>query len=175
MEGKGQQYALKSFAPLAKEHPLWKLRFVGSDMGMKKNSTYKESLVKLATRLNIHDQVEWAGFEEDVFREYESASIVLNFSESESFSLTCLEAMATGRCVIATNSGGPAEIIVHQQNGILVPVGNISAMTNAMDYLIANPEIREKMSNEARNHVTSTFSPVNTTLKLRALYMSVRH
>jgi glycosyltransferase involved in cell wall biosynthesis len=170
IEGKGQQYALQSFEPLAKKYPAWRLRFVGGDMGLEKNVHYKNSLKRLAEELKIQNQIEWSEFKENVQLEYLSASIVLNFSNSESFSLTCLEAMAAGRPVIATASGGPVEIIDTMENGMLVPVGDISAMTQAMDYLMANSEIRLRMGMEAFNHVQSKFSNSNTYDKLRKIY-----
>lgn len=172
IEGKGQQYALESFKPLAKKYPEWRLRFVGGDMGLKKNKAYAAYLVNRAAELNIREQVEWKPFQENVQKEYCAASIVLNFSDSESFSLTCLEAMTAGRPVIATNSGGPDEIIDTMQNGILVPVGDVTAMTGAMDLLIANPEMREKIGKAARDHVLSKFASRNTCDQLRAIYLN---
>ena len=80
-------------------------------------------------------QVEWHAFAEKISEEYLDAAIVLNFSESESFSLTCLEAMFYGRPVIATRSGGPSEIIDHNESGILVDVKDVDAMANAMTNL----------------------------------------
>ena len=171
INGKGHQYALESFQPLAAKYPAWKIRFVGGDMGMRKNKAYKEYLINRATELNIHEQVEWKAFEENVNKEYLSASIVLNFSDSESFSLTCLEAMSAGRPVIATDSGGPSEIIDTMQNGILVPVGDISAMTKAIDFLISHSEMRENMGKAAHMHIQSKFGHENTFEKLRIVYL----
>lgn len=153
IEGKGQEFAVKSFASLAHKYPTWKLRFVGGDMGLPKNKEYKESLMHRATEMGIQHQVEWAGFSENVLTEYAAAAIVLNFSNSESFSLTCLEAMAMGCAVISTNSGGPAEIIEHNKSGLLVPIADVAAMSDAIERLILNPDIREKMGKAAFHHV----------------------
>ncbi|NOS54900.1 MAG: glycosyltransferase family 4 protein [Cyclobacteriaceae bacterium] len=171
IEGKGQDLALKSFAGLACKYPLWKLRFVGGDMGTIKNKVYKESLMKSAIEMKIQEQVEWGAFAEEVIQEYKAAAIVLNFSNSESFSLTCLEAMAAGRPVISTNSGGPSEIIVDRESGILVPVGDIPAMTSAMDYLMGDPDSCEKIGIAAFHHVRKKFSQENTIAKLQEAYL----
>jgi L-malate glycosyltransferase len=171
IEGKGQDLALKSFAGLTGKYPLWKLRFVGGDMGTVKNKVYKESLMKSAIEMKIQEQVEWAGFAEEVIQEYRAAAIVLNFSNSESFSLTCLEAMAVGRPVISTNSGGPSEIIVDKESGILVPVGNVMAITSAMDYLMGDPDSCEKIGKAAFDHVRKKFSRENTIAKLQEAYL----
>ena len=170
IQGKGHEYALQSWAMIANKHPGWKLRFVGGDMGLSKNKEYKRSLVKLAKQLNVEGSVEWREFSEKISEEYLAASFVLNFSESESFSMTCLEAMYYGRPVIATRSGGPAEIIDQNESGILVEVHDTSAMANAIDYLINNPEKREQMAKLAYERVREKFSFENTVGKLRHVY-----
>lgn len=170
MEGKGQDFALKSFAPLAPRYPEWKLRFVGGNMGLEKNKSYQESLLRLAAEMNIEHQVEWARFSNNVVEEYSGATIVLNFSNSESFSLTCLEAMAVGRAVISTDSGGPGEIIENEKSGLLIPVKDIHAMQKAMERLIMNVDIREKMGETAFYHVRQKFDRQQSAAKLRAIY-----
>lgn len=172
IEGKGHTFALQSFKRLAESHPNWKLRFVGGDMGTRKNREYKQFLVKQAIEWEIQDQVEWIGFTEDIRHEYLLADIVLNFSNSESFSLTCLEAMAAGRAVISTDSGGPAEIIENNESGILVPVGDVVSMTAAMEKLINNPELRAAMGDKAFYHVRRKFNIDDTIGKLRAVYLN---
>jgi glycosyltransferase involved in cell wall biosynthesis len=171
IDGKGHEFALLSFEKLADRYPFWKLRFVGGDMGTKKNQTYKEYLVNKAIEMNLHDQVEWIGFCEDVSKEYHVADVVLNFSNSESFSLTCLEAMSAGRPVISTDSGGPAEIIKHNESGILVPVGDVQAMHEAMDLLMSNPQLRETMGNKAFYQVRDKFNFDETISKLKTIYL----
>ena len=170
IKGKGQEYALQSWAMISKKHPGWKLRFVGGDMGLEKNRQFKEYLVNLSRELHHEDQVEWSAFQEKIEIEYVNAGIVLNFSESESFSLTCLEAMFYGRPVIATRSGGPSEIIDHNESGILVNVHDIDAMANAMDHLISNPLKREQMASLAYDRVRERFSFENTIGKLEKVY-----
>lgn len=170
INGKGHEFALQSFAKLATKYPSWKLRFVGGDMGMKKNKKYKEFLTRLAIEMKIQDQIEWIGFSNDVQEEYLMADIVLNFSNSESFSLTCLEAMAVGRAIISTNSGGPAEIIVQNESGILVPVADVSAMILAMDSLMRNEELRITFGKNAFYHVRQKFNFSNTIDKLKVVY-----
>lgn len=172
IEGKGHSFALQSFKRLAESHPNWKLRFVGGDMGTRKNREYKEFLMKQAIHMKIQDQVEWIGFAEDVEHEYTLADIVLNFSNSESFSLTCLEAMAAGRAVISTDSGGPAEIIENNVSGILVPVGDVVSMTGAMEKLMDNPKIRTTIGINAFYHIRRKFNFDDTIGKLRTIYFN---
>jgi L-malate glycosyltransferase len=170
IRGKGQNFALDAFAKIYREVPLWKLRFVGGDMGLKKNRKFKTGLMKRASSLGLTNRVEWVGFTEEVEWEYKQADIVLNFSESESFSITCLEALYFGRPVIASDCGGPAEIIDHGETGVLVPNRNINAMAVAMRQLAENTEQRNKMGMLARDRVRTKFSIENTSLKLKEVY-----
>ena len=170
IQGKGHEYALQSFASIHKKHPQWKLKFIGGDMGLQKNKDFKKSLVELAHKLNISEQVEWHDFANNISTEYIQACFVLNFSESESFSMTCLEAMFYGRPVIATRSGGPSEIIDQNETGILVDIKDITAMARAMDYLIVNSDKREIMAHHAYLSVREKFSYANTVEKLGEVY-----
>lgn len=170
IQGKGQEHALEAFALIQTELPDWKLRFVGGDMGLKKNMEYRERLLKLAKKLGILEKTEWKGFTDNVELEYKSADIVLNFSESESFSITCVEANFFGSPVIATDCGGPSEIIVHGKTGLLVPNRSIIDMAQAMNKLAKNDELRKKMAFQAREEVRKKFSTEKTSLKMKQVY-----
>jgi glycosyltransferase involved in cell wall biosynthesis len=168
--GKGHDYALETFKRLHMDFPDWRLRFVGGDMGMKKNADYIVSLKERARALGNADKTEWEPFAQDVEYEYKRAHIVLNFSESESFSITCLEALYYGCCLIATASGGPAEIIRHGETGILVGNRKVGEMVSALRGLIQNPALRQKMATAGRDDVRYRFSIQNTSMKLRQVY-----
>jgi glycosyltransferase involved in cell wall biosynthesis len=171
IRGKGQRYALESFSGICEKYPEWKLRFVGGDMGLKKNKAYKQSLLLAAKTLGISERVEWGGFSDAMEAEYGKAAIVLNFSESESFSLTCLESLYYGRPVIATRCGGPEEIITPDSTGLLVPVGNVPEMTKALEFLVSDPEVRDKLARNAYFSVREKFSYQKTIGLLEEVYL----
>ena len=161
IEGKGQSDALTAFSRITDRHPALDLHFHGSDMGLDKNRAYRCQLEELATRLGLVERVKFHGFSPDTSRIFRQSVAALNFSTSETFSMTCLEASAAGVPVIATRSGGPQEIVVDGVTGFLVPIGDIDAMAMAMDRLAAEPHLaktmgangltvaRERFSNEA--------------------------
>ena len=170
IEGKGQPYALKAFLQIHKLLPDWRLRFVGGDMGLHKNKIYRESLIATANKLGIGEKVEFEEFVEDVEREYKNADIVLNFSESESFSFTCLEALFYGCPLIASDCGGPSEIIDHGQTGILVPNRDVEGMKKAMHALASDLNLRSQLGSRARTVVRDRFSIDNTSYRLKKVY-----
>lgn len=170
IKGKGHEDALASFESVGKKFPDWKIRFIGGDMGLEKNADFKSALMRKSQGSSVRDQVEWHDFTTDLSPHFEACAFVLNFSESESFSMTCLESMYYGRPVIATKSGGPQEIIEHNVNGILVGVKDIEAMSNAMEFMIRHQQEREIMSQNAYHYVRAKFSAENTIEKLAVLY-----
>jgi L-malate glycosyltransferase len=170
IRGKGQDHAIHAFASIHQNLPDWRLRLVGGDMGLKKNMAYRQELQVLAKELLVSEKIDWISFTPDPLKEYSGAAIVLNFSESESFSMTCIEAMLMGKTVIASDSGGPRDIIVNGTNGILVENRNRQAMATYMLSLANDPERRYQLGAAAQKHVNNTFAFSNTTAKLKALY-----
>lgn len=156
--GKGQDHAIEAFAVLARERPDLTLDFYGGDMGLARNRAYREYLSTQVTALRLTGRVCFHGFVKTPSDALTGAIAALNFSKSESFSMTVLEASAMGLPVIATRSGGPAEIIEDGVTGFLVPPSNIKAMTDAMRVL-ANDSVRAaEMGAAARVRVTKFFS-----------------
>lgn len=160
--GKGQDMAIRAFADLPAENAGWKLRFVGGDMGLEKNKLYKRSLQELAVTLNVSEKIEWGSFTPNVKEEYKKASIALNFSVSESYSLTVQEAMFYGCPVIATNSGGPAELIEHRYSGLLVPVNNVALMRDAMQACIDDETMRKELALNAHKSIREKYDRSKT-------------
>lgn len=158
IHGKGQMHALGAFARVIEAFPSARLRFVGGDMGLAKNARYRNALIDEAGRLGLEGGVEFSGPAEDVVSEIQEADIILNFSESESFSHTCVEAGLLGRPVIATRCGGPEEIIDDGHTGLLVPVRDMDGMGRAMVELASNPERRHRMGLAAWHRTRECFN-----------------
>ncbi|MBF89558.1 MAG: hypothetical protein CMG75_07805 [Candidatus Marinimicrobia bacterium] len=170
INGKGQNYAIEAFAKAHRINSTIKLTFVGGDMGLMKNKVYKNSLIELSKRLNIEEYVSFNSFEEDIERLIKNYDIVLNFSESESFSMTCLEALYYGIPLIATDCGGPSELFQHLRSGYLVGNKNIDEMVEGILYLSSSEIIRSEFSINSRKYVRKKFRLSDTILKFKELY-----
>lgn len=156
--GKGQDHALSAFCHAYKKNSSLRLLFVGGDMGLKKNRAFKALLEQRVKTLELEDIVRFQAFQEDVESLYKQADIVLNFSEAESFSMTCAEAAFYGMPTIATRCGGPEEIIVDGKTGLLVENRNVAQMTEAILRLAANPDLQVQFSKASRHYVRQKFS-----------------
>lgn len=171
IEGKGQDVALDAFALLLRDVPQAKLRFYGGDMGLARNQAYRNALETKAASLGISFAVTFGDFVLDPRGVLDQAFAALNLSRSESFSRTVLEANARGLPVIATRSGGPAEIIVDGETGFMIPIGDVSACAAAMRKLCENPDLAARMGSAGRDHVLRTFGPEAFACRLRTLIM----
>lgn len=156
--GKGHDYALEAFSHAYAINPSLRLRFVGSVMGLEKNILLKQFLHKKAEDMGLSKVVIIDDASDDVEKDIKDSDIVLNFSESESFSRTCIEASAFGRAIIATDCGGPREIIDNGVSGLIVPVRDIQAMTEALLMLASNETLRRSMGKSGKNIVRERFS-----------------
>lgn len=96
--------------------------------------------------------------------------VFLNFSASESFSMTCLEAIMNGKPVIATASGGPSEIVKHNYCGIIIPVGDVDAASEAMLQLSTDAYKRDYFGKNALRQAAEKFNLDIEASKLSALY-----
>ncbi len=156
--GKGQEHAIEAFEKISRLYPGLRLKFIGGDMGLAKNASFRQELQQKVAGTGLKDVVSFHNFAVDVEYEIRCAWVLLNFSEAESFSMTCLEASYYGTPVIATRCGGPEEIIVHDQTGFLVDKKNIDAMVKAISILADNELKRDKLGNAATIYVREKFS-----------------
>lgn len=108
----------------------------------------------------------------DLVTLYQRAKFVVVPSYYEPFGIVALEAMACARPVIASRTGGLAEIVNDGENGFLVEVGNHLQLAQRMVNLIQDQERREAMGQAARRRAAE-FSWANVAGQTLALYDSL--
>jgi glycosyltransferase involved in cell wall biosynthesis len=77
--------------------------------------------------------------------------------------------MAAGLPVVATWAGGPAEIITNEIDGLLVPPGDVPALTNALRRLLDDETLRQRLGKAARERAKD-FAPAVIGAQVRGLY-----
>jgi len=128
--------------------------------------------VREARRLGVEDRVTFLGKHAAVEELLSSADLFLLPSESESFGLAALEAMACGVPVIGTHVGGLPEVVAPEA-GALLPVGATEAMGDAAVALLSDPMRWRKASEAARHIAVSQFSAERIVPAYEAWYRSV--
>lgn len=91
-------------------------------------------------------------------------------SRYETFGVVYIEAMASGKPVIATACGGPDDFVT-QENGLLVPVGEVSALARAMQQMMTSRHQYD--SDKIRESVQSRFSSQAIAGQLEQIYSAV--
>ena len=87
--------------------------------------------------------------------------------------MVVLEAMALGRPVVATRCGGPEEMVVHGQTGILVDRGDTRALAGELAALARDPDARERLGSAAREAVAGRFDSETVAGELSRLYTGI--
>lgn len=100
--------------------------------------------------------------------------VILPSIIAENQSLAVLEAMAAGKAVVATNTGGTPELVLHRDTGILCPPLEPEALRSAMIELCKNPEWRARLGAAGRVRAQQVFSPENFCNRLDEIYTKMR-
>lgn len=132
----------------------------------------RPKLEELISKLDLSQKVILRGLCErgEIANKLHESNLFVLASQSETFGVSYVEALATGVPVIATRCGGP-ESFVDDTNGILIPVDNLEALVEAMKSLYKNIKKydRKKISDMAKEK----FSPQMVTNKLIEIYEDV--
>lgn len=87
----------------------------------------------------------------------------------EPFGMVITEAMSKGKAVIAASIGGPPDIVADGKTGLLVPPGDAGALRRAMELLISDTELRERLGGAARQRA-ELFTPGVVVPQFESLY-----
>jgi glycosyltransferase involved in cell wall biosynthesis len=130
-----------------------------------------DSLKRLAHELALDDRVHFLGQRSDVGAILRDASdIVAIPSRIEAFGLVAAEAAIFGRPAVATAVGGIGEIVQHAITGLLVPSGDHVAFAAALERVVANPDLRQKLGESARDRVLGGFVSARVARSFERLY-----
>jgi glycosyltransferase involved in cell wall biosynthesis len=130
-------------------------------------------LLQLRGALGLDRDVHILPFRTDIECAFSSMDIFVLSSRTEGFSLTTVEAMASGLPVIATASGGPQEIITPGVDGIVVPPDAPEALAQALAMLVENPSLARRLSQRARETAVRRFSLERMVKQYEELYDSL--
>jgi glycosyltransferase involved in cell wall biosynthesis len=115
---------------------------------------------QLVTKLRLDEMVVITGWVPDANQYLRHADIfVLPSIQEGSGSLSMIEALQAGAAVIASDIDGIPEDVTHEDNGLLVPAGEVDALTRAMIRALTDADLRERLGRRARETFTARFSP----------------
>lgn len=150
-EQKGMGDFLDAAAITVKTHPEALFVIVG-------NGEQRVYLEKKAVQLGIREKVLFLGYRNDIQNVMSQLDFIVLSSLWEGLPLTPIEAFSVGKTVIGTAVDGTPEIIRDGVNGYLVEMRNSVLLSEKMNYLIDNPQIREKLELNAKKNYQDEFS-----------------
>jgi N-acetyl-alpha-D-glucosaminyl L-malate synthase BshA len=127
----------------------------------------------LARQLGVHRDIEFLGKQDHVERLIPQAHILLLPSELEAFGLAALEAMACGVPPIATAAGGVPELIAHEVDGFVEPVGDIAAHARRAVQLLGDRALHARMAAAARSSAVERFASTAIIPQYESYYREV--
>ncbi len=134
----------------------------------------KEDLIRYIEGKHLCDTVLLAGLVEDMPSFYSSIDLfVLPSIQPEPFGLVVIEAMEAGIPVVATNHGGPAEIIEDGRSGYLVSYENAAEMADRILTLCRDEELRAKIGGNGKARKEQYFSAAATVRGVRDILLSL--
>jgi glycosyltransferase involved in cell wall biosynthesis len=137
-------------------------------------SSYEFKLLAASRELCQNKKYFWLPYAEDMRVFWQAVDIaVCPSSGPEALGRVVLEAMAMGKPIVATRSGGPEELVEDGKSGLLVSMSDPPALARAIESLILNKEKRARLSGTALSIVRDRYSSEVYAGKLMAIFDEV--
>jgi teichuronic acid biosynthesis glycosyltransferase TuaC len=153
LAGKGHEVVLRAFARVKGSHPGLQCRIIGEGAD-------RDRFAGLAKDLGITEQVHFLGrrSRSDVAEAMRNCTVFALPSRYEGLGCVYLEAMASGKPVIACRGQGIDEIIHHGSNGWLIPVDGLEELVQGLQELLANTDLRVQIGRAARQTILDSLT-----------------
>lgn len=150
-ENKNHRMLIQAFAKIADAFPDHHLIIYGE-------GDKRDALIALTEELKLADRISLPGSISKVADAIERTELFVLSSNTEGMPNTLLEAMLMGLPVISTDCpcGGPKELIRHEKNGLLVPVGDVDTLAKAMKTVLSD-EKRAKQLGQAAYKIRESY------------------
>jgi glycosyltransferase involved in cell wall biosynthesis len=133
------------------------------------------SVRALAHQLGLDDRIEWLPLlpQSELAVQYRRAAIHVIPALDEGLGLTAVESLLSETPVVAFDSGGMPDVVLHGSTGMLVPAGDEARLAAALDELLGDDARRAGMGRAGREHALSTFGARAVARRYAAIYRAV--
>ena len=163
---KGHRYLLDVILNLRDTYPNIRVILFGSGPG-------EAYLRALATRLNLFGTLQFAGFREDLDDYLACIDLLVHPAVEEGLGVAMLKAAAAGVPVLAFDTAGAREAVVHGKTGVLVPPKDTAMLQKAIALLIDETEMRHELGTAGRQRMKDEFLVATMVDRHIDLYESV--
>jgi glycosyltransferase involved in cell wall biosynthesis len=160
---KNHDLLLEAFALVRRANPDALLVLVG-------DGPLREALEQRARQPDLLGSVVFTGNRRDTPDLYRCFDTFALTSKAEGTSMSILEAMASGCCVVATDVGGNGALLDHGAAGVLVPSGDTAALADRLSAVLGDADQRRRFGEHARARAMDTYSLRTMALRYVAIY-----
>jgi glycosyltransferase involved in cell wall biosynthesis len=128
------------------------------DAQIPEESARLEMLCRRVKDAQAEDRIRFLGFRQDMPQVMRGLDILVLASDAEPCGRVLFEAMASGRAIVATNSGGTPEIVRDGSEGLLVPPRDPDALAAAIRKVIEEPALRQRLGHAGAVRARQEFS-----------------
>ncbi len=125
--------------------------------GVDATGEVRQQLERLVGELGLRERFHFLGWVDEAEELLCAMDVFVSASETESFGLAIVEAMAAGTAVVATRTEGAQEVIDDQETGLLVPVGDVEAIAENVTELLTDSTKRSEIAARAQAAASSRF------------------
>ena len=165
---KGYEVMLRALPAIVRAVPTVHYVIVGSD-----DSGYADRLKRLAQELKIADRVHIVGFQDPVQPFLACLDLYVHPALMEGFGIAVVEAMAMGKAVVATTTGGLPEVVANGETGLLVPPGDVESLAATVVSLLEDRARREHMGRNGMVRAQERFGLDASVRRVEQLYGEV--
>jgi len=134
---------------------------------------YRDAFLARRRELGLEDVVALLPHRPDVAGVLAGLDVLVCPSADEPFGMIVLEAMAAGTPVVASDSGGPAEILEDGRSGLLFRTGSASALASAVLRVLDEPGLGARLAAEAGHRVRTAFGSARYAREVEAVYAAL--
>ena len=164
---------IRAAARIASIFPETKFVLAGIDTSA--SGEVRKQLEMLVVQLGLSDKFRFLGWVEDAENLLCEMDVFVSASETESFGLAIVEAMAAETAVVATATEGAQEVIEDQKTGLLVPIGDLDRIAESVVELLGNAEKRLKIAAQAKQAAKERFSLSRMVDEIERIYATDLH
>jgi len=147
---------IRAAAIIAKRFP--ETQFVLAGVDTSASGEVRTQLKQLVDELGLSERFYFLGWLNDAEKLLCAMDVFVSASETESFGLAIVEAMAAGTAVVATATEGAKEIIEDQKTGLLVPIGDVDRIAGSVIDLLSETEKRRAITVASAQSAATKFS-----------------
>jgi glycosyltransferase involved in cell wall biosynthesis len=150
-------------------------QFVLAGLDTSASGEVRKELEKLVVELGLSDCFYFLGWLDEAERLLCALDVFVSASETESFGLAIVEAMAAGTAVVATETEGAQEVIEDQKTGLLAPIGAVARIAENVCGLLADAERRREIGARAKEAANARFSLKRMVDEIEKVYATDFH